>query len=260
VGKLENRVALVTGGTRGIGRAIADAFLAEGANVVVSGRSADKGRQALDQMQADDRVRFIACDVRRQPDIEQLVDQTAEHFGGLDILVNNAGGSDRFALVHELTDEAWENALAWNLNATFWATRRALPHMLRNQWGRLIAISSVEGKQGNKPMVSHYITNKHAINGFVKAVAVEYGPMGITSNAICPGAVETDSMRTLGADAAAAANMSYEAFLKVYAEESMIKRLNTCEEIAAMAVLLASDAGAGITGSLLNVDGGTSPW
>ena len=127
---LQDRVAVVTGGTRGIGRAIADAFLAEGAKVVISGRSADKGKEALDEMGRPDRTWFIACDVRDQAEMEALIDGVADHFGGVDILVNNAGGSDGFARIHELSDEAWDNALAWNLNSTFWATRRALPYML----------------------------------------------------------------------------------------------------------------------------------
>ena len=259
-GKCEARVAVVTGGSRGIGRAIAEALLAEGASVAICGRSEEKGKTALDEMGAGDRGHFIACDVRQQHEVEDFIDAAATHFGSLDILVNNAGGSDGFARVHELTDQAWQNALAWNLNSVFWATRRALPHMLRDGWGRIITISSIEGKQANKPAISHYITNKHAINGFVKAVACEYGPDGITSNAICPGAIETDTMRNAGAVAAAAAGISYEEFLGRYAQESMIKRLNTAGEVAAMAVLLASDAGAGITGSLINVDGGSAPW
>jgi NAD(P)-dependent dehydrogenase (short-subunit alcohol dehydrogenase family) len=259
-GQLEDRVAVVTGGTRGIGRAIAEAFLGEGAKVVISGRSADKGKEALAEMGAGDRAWFIGGDARDQHETEAVIDGAADHFGGVDILVNNAGGSDGFAPVHELTDDAWTNALNWNLNSTFWATRRALPLMMRRSWGRVIAISSVEGKQATKAMVSHYITNKHAINGFVKAVAYEYGPQGITSNAICPGAVETDIMKTAGPTAAAAAGITYEEFLQNYADESMIKRLNTCEEVAAMAVLLASEAGGGITGALLNVDGGSSSW
>jgi NAD(P)-dependent dehydrogenase (short-subunit alcohol dehydrogenase family) len=211
-------------------------------------------------MKADDRAHFIACDVRSQAEVEQFVDASAAHFGGIDILVNNTGGSDGFAMIHELSDEAWDNALALNLNSTFWATRRALPFMLAGNWGRLICISSVEGKQATKSMVSHYITNKHAIHGFVKAAAFEYGALGITSNAICPGAVETDLTRDAGAQAAEAANMSYEEFLDAYAADSMIKRLNTVEEVAAMAVLLASDQGSGITGALMNVDGGSSSW
>ena len=260
MGKLEGRVAVITGGTRGIGRGIAEAFLDEGASVSISGRSKDKGQQALDEMKADDRALFVACDVRSQAEVERFIDSSAAHFGGIDILVNNTGGSDGFAMIHELSDEAWDNALALNLNSTFWATRRALPHMLAVHWGRIICISSVEGKQATKAMVSHYITNKHAIHGFVKAAAFEYGPLGITSNAICPGAVETDLTRDAGAQAAEAANMSYQEFLDAYSADSMIKRLNTVEEVAAMAVLLASDQGAGITGALMNVDGGSSSW
>ena len=257
---LDKRVAVITGGTRGIGRAIAEAFAAAGAAVVVSGRSPEKGQQALDEMGVGDRAIFVQCDVRRQGDVNNLVDQAAKRYGSVDIMVNNAGGTEGFALVHEMTDEAWLDALDFNLNAVFWGTRRALRYMLERGWGRIINISSVEGKQGNKPAVSHYITNKHAINGLTKAVATEYGTKGITCNAICPGAVETDTMRELGPQAAASAGITYQQFLDNYAAESAIKRLNTVEEVAAMATLLASDLGAGITGSLINVDGGTSQW
>jgi len=148
----------------------------------------------------------------------------------------------------------------WILNSAFWATRAALRHMVEQQWGRIIHISSVESKQANKAMVSHYITAKHAMNGLAKAVAFEYGTMGITSNAICPGAVETDLMMENGPAAAEAAGQTYGEFLQAYANESMIKRLNTVDEVAAVAVLLASDVGGGITGALINVDGGTASW
>jgi NAD(P)-dependent dehydrogenase (short-subunit alcohol dehydrogenase family) len=258
--KLHQRVAVVTGGTRGIGRGIAEAFLAEGAAVVISGKSADKGKQAVEEMNAADRVTFVPCDVRVQSEVEYLIDEAKRIYGRVDILVNNAGGTDGWALVHELSDEAWQNALNWNINAVFWGTRRALKYMLEGGWGRIINISSVEGKQGNKPAVSHYITNKHAVNGFTKAVAHEYGTNSITSNAICPGAVETDLMKEAGPGAAAQAGITYEQFLDNYAQESSIKRLNTVDEVAAVAVLLASDAGAGITGGMINVDGGTSQW
>jgi NAD(P)-dependent dehydrogenase (short-subunit alcohol dehydrogenase family) len=254
------RVVAITGGSRGIGRAVAEALLAAGNRVAICGRSVEKGEKSLAEMGAGSRAWFFPCDVTDQGQVEGFVDATVGHFGSLDILVNNAGGTDGFAPVHELSDEAWNKALAWNLNATFWATRRALPHMLARRWGRIIAISSVEGKQATKPAISHYITNKHAINGFVKAVAHEYGPSGITSNAICAGAVETDMMSEAGSAAAAAAGITYGEFLEGYAQESMIKRLIGAEEVAAAAVLLASDAGAGITGTLLNVDGGASSW
>jgi 3-hydroxybutyrate dehydrogenase/3-oxoacyl-[acyl-carrier protein] reductase len=257
---LDKRVAVITGGTRGIGRAIAEAFAAAGAAVVVSGRSPEKGQQALDEMGVGDRAIFVKCDVRRQEDINNLIDQAAKRYGSVDIMVNNAGGTEGFALVHEMTDEAWLDALDFNLNAVFWGTRRALRYMLERGWGRIINISSVEGKQANKPAVSHYITNKHGINGFTKAVAFEYGAKGITCNAICPGAIETDTMRELGPQAAAGAGITYQQFMDNYAQESAIKRLNTVEEVAAMASLLASEIGGGITGALINVDGGTAQW
>jgi 3-hydroxybutyrate dehydrogenase/3-oxoacyl-[acyl-carrier protein] reductase len=257
---LDKRVAVITGGSRGIGRGIAEKFLAEGAAVVIGGKSQDKGLRAIDEMGVGDRATFLQCDVRREEDVNNLVDEAAKRYGSADILVNNAGGSDRWALVHELSDEAWQNALDLNLNAVFWGTRRALKYMLERGWGRIINISSVEGKQANKPAVSHYITNKHAINGFTKAVAHEYGPRGITCNAICPGAVETDLMMEAGPTVAAQAGITSEQFLDNYAQEAAIKRLNTVEEVAAMAALLASEVGGGITGALINVDGGTSQW
>jgi len=257
---LEKRVAVITGGSRGIGRGIAEAFAAQGAAVVISGKSQAKGEQALDEMGVGDRAMFVQTDVRQQADVNNLIDQAAKRYGGVDILVNNAGGSDRFALVHEMSDEAWQNALDFNLNAAFWGTRRALRYMLERGFGRIINISSVEGKQANKPAVAHYITNKHALNGLTKAVAFEYGTMGITCNAICPGAIETDTMRELGPQAAAGAGITYEQFLENYAQESAIKRLNKVEEVAAMATLLASEIGGGITGALINVDGGTAQW
>jgi 3-hydroxybutyrate dehydrogenase len=257
---LEKRVAVITGGSRGIGRGIAEAFAAQGAAVVISGKSQAKGEQALDEMGAGDRAMFVPTDVRQQADVNNLIDQAAKRYGNVDILVNNAGGSDRFALVHEMTDEAWQNALDFNLNAAFWGTRRALRYMLERGFGRIINISSVEGKQANKAAVAHYITNKHALNGLTKAVAFEYGTMGITCNAICPGAIETDTMRELGPQAAASAGITYEQFLENYAQESAIKRLNKVEEVAAMATLLASETGGGITGALINVDGGTAQW
>ena len=259
-GRLQGRVAVLTQSTRSIGRGIAEAFLAEGASVVVSGRSEDKGKQALAEMGAGDRADFFPCDATMQDQVEALVDFAAERYGRLDIMVNNAGGTSGWALVGELSDEAWQQALNWNLNACFWGTRRALRYMVDAGWGRIINMSSVESKMANKPMVSHYITNKHAINGLTKATAFEYAQQGITCNAICPGAVETDLMKDVGPLVAQQSGSTYEEFLQSYANESMIKRLNTVEEVAACAVWLASEPGGGVTGAMINVDGGTAPW
>ena len=256
--KLAGRVALITGGTRGIGRGIAEAFLAEGASLVVNGRSPEKGARCLAELRAGERAHFVAGDVRVQRDVERVVDDAVGRYGRVDVLVNNAGGSSGYAPVAELSDEAWQDAAGWILHSAFWATRRALRDMLPRRWGRIINISSVEGKQANKAAVAHYITFKHALNGFTKAVAFEVGSHGITSNAICPGAVETDLMRDFGPAAAEAAGITYAEFLARYAQEAAIQRLNTVEEVAAVAVLLASEVGGGITGALLDVHGGTA--
>lgn len=254
------RVALVTGGTGGIGLGIAQCLLDQGMVVAVTGRNQEKGEQVCRQLSADGDAFFIAANALDQSQVEGAVDEVVARTGRIDVLVNNAGGSSGFAPVHELTDEAWMQAITWNLTSVFWATRRALPHMLKNHFGRVINISSVQGKQANRPNASHYVSSKHGLNGFTKAVAKEYGEAGITCNAVCVGAVETDLMREAGPKAAEAAGLTYEQYKQRYASQAMTGNLNTVEEVGAMVALLASKAGGGITGSLLNVDGGTCPY
>ncbi len=259
MGELDGRVACITGGTRGIGRAIAEAFMREGANVVINGRSTEKGAQAVAEMGAGDNVHFIAGDIKQREVCDAVVDGTVERYGSIDILVPNAGGGDGYAPLQDYTDEAMQDALVWNYWHTFWTMRRALKYMIPQQWGRIMCMSSVEGKVG-KPVISGYVVAKHAINGLTKSVAREVGTMGITVNALCPGAIETDTMMELGPGAAVAMGLTYEGLLKAFADETAIKRLNTVDDVALVALLLASEAGAGITGSLISIDGGTAPY
>jgi 3-hydroxybutyrate dehydrogenase len=259
MGMLDGRVACITGGTRGIGRAIAEAFLEEGASVVINGRSKDKADETLAELDAGDRAHFIAGDVRSRVVCDAIVDGTVERYGRIDILVANAGGGSNYAPVAEMTDEAFEDAMRWSFWHTFWTMRRALTHMIPQQWGRIMTMSSVEGKVG-KPGIASYVTAKHAINGLTKSAAKEVGTLGITVNALCPGAIETDVMMAEGPGAAAAMGLTYDQLLDAFAQESAIKRLNEVEDVAAVAVLLASDAGAGITGSMISIDGGTAPY
>jgi 3-hydroxybutyrate dehydrogenase/3-oxoacyl-[acyl-carrier protein] reductase len=149
--------------------------------------------------------------------------------------------------------------MKWNVYSTFWASRRALNAMIEKQWGRVINISSTEGKMG-KPAFIAYSTAKHAVNGMTKSMAKDVGTMGITVNAICPGLVITDIVRDNGPATAEAMGMTFDEMVSVFSEESALKRPTTVEEVAAMAVLLASDAGAGITGATLSVDGGTAQY
>jgi 3-hydroxybutyrate dehydrogenase/3-oxoacyl-[acyl-carrier protein] reductase len=259
MGVLDGRVACITGGTRGIGLAIAKAFLDEGAQVVINGRDAQKAANSIAELDAGDRVHFIAGDVKKRDDCEAIVAGTVAHFGAIDVLVPNAGGGSDYAPVAQMTDEAMQDAMLWNFWHTFWTMRAALNHMIPRGWGRIMAMSSVEGKMG-KPAISSYVASKHAINGLCKSVAREVGTMGITVNALCPGAIETDEMRSAGPPAAAAMGLTYEGLLDVFAQQSLIKRLNEVEDVALVAVLLASEAGAGITGSMISIDGGTSPY
>jgi 3-hydroxybutyrate dehydrogenase len=260
VGILDGQVACITGGTRGIGRAIAEAFLREGASVVVNGRDPAKGAQALAEMNAGDQAHFIAADVKERTACESLIDQTVAKYGRIDIMVANAGGSSNAAPVTEMTDEAMADAFTWCYWHTFWTLRRSLQVMTaQGRGGRFMAISSLEGKEA-KPAISHYVAAKHAINGLVKTAAKEVGTLGITVNSLCPGAIETDIMKVEGPPAAQAMGMTYEELLKWFAAGSAIKRLNEVEDVAEIALLLASEAGAGITGSMISIDGGTSPY
>lgn len=260
IGKLEGKVACITGGTRSIGRAMADAFLAEGAWVVVNGRDETKGQQCLTEMNAGERAAFYAGDASKQATVEGLIDFTVKHYGKLDICCLNSGGVNMTAPVAHMTDEEWQLEIDWNLNHVFWGMRRALHYMIPHGRGRIIVTSSVEGKLG-KPGISGYVTTKHAVNGLVKSAAHEVGTMGITVNAILPGIIETDIVRTTGPDSAIAMGLDgYDALINLFAQESAIKRPNKVEEVAAVAVMLASDAAHNMTGCLFPVDGGTMPY
>jgi NAD(P)-dependent dehydrogenase (short-subunit alcohol dehydrogenase family) len=259
MGKLDGKVAVITSGSTGIGRGIGEAFLAEGAKVVINGRDADKGERALKEMNAGERGYFIRGDVTVREDIDAVVDGTVERFGRIDILVNNAGGLIKTAPVANLADEDWDYAVRWNLYSAFWASRKALGYMLTQKSGRIINISSVEGKHG-KPAIPAYVTCKHALIGLTKAIAKETGTSGVTCNAICPGLVWTEVLVASGPDSAREMGLTFDQLVDQFAQETALKRISTVEEVAAVAVLLASDVAAGITGAAYNVDGGTCAY
>ena len=159
--QLQERVAAITGGTAGIGLGIARAFLAEGASVALMARNSEKAERALEALNAGDRAVFIPGDAMLQSDVEGFIEEAEKEFGGVDILVNNAGGAGDLQPLVDLSDEAFDGAMKWNVYSTFWASRRALPGMVGRGWGRVINISSVEGKIG-KPVFTAYTAAKHA--------------------------------------------------------------------------------------------------
>ena len=224
--KLDGKIAAITGGTAGLGRGIAEAFLAEGASVALMARNKDKGQRVLDELGVGDRAIFIAGDAMEQADIEGFIDQTVAHFGAIHILVNTAGGAGDLQPMVNLSDEAFDQAMKWNVYSTFWATRRALRPMLERKSGRIINISSMEGKHG-KPVFTAYTTAKHAINGMTKSLAREVGTEGITVNAICPGMVITDIIRENGPHVAKTMGMTLDEMINHFAQESAIKRPQT---------------------------------
>jgi 3-hydroxybutyrate dehydrogenase len=148
MGKLDGKVACITGGTRSIGRAMAEAFLAEGASVVVNGRDAAKGAEALVEMGGGDRVAFYPGDASKQSTAEGIIDFTIQKYGHVDISCLNSGGVLMTAPVAMMSDEEWQLEMDWNLNAVFWGMRKSLQHMLPRAAGRIIVTSSIEGKLG----------------------------------------------------------------------------------------------------------------
>ena len=260
MGKLDGKVAAITGGTRSIGRGIADAFVREGRRSSSTAATRPRARRASTRWAPATGPRSSPATPPSRTTVEGLVDFTIDHYGQLDIMVLNSGGVPNTAPVAQMTDEEWQLEVDWNLNHVFWGMRRALQHMIPRQSGRIIVTSSVEGKLG-KPGIPGYVACKHAVNGLVKAAAHEVGTLGITVNALLPGIIETDIVRATGPDSAVAMGVgTYDKMIALFTEESAIKRPNTVEEVAAAAVLLASDAARNITGCLFPVDGGTMPY
>jgi 3-hydroxybutyrate dehydrogenase len=256
--KLENRLALITGGGRGIGRAIAIAFAREGAAIALAARTREQIEKVAQEVHDEFGVEAAAfpCDVAFPGDVERTFELTIKKFGRApDIMVNNAGIAETAPFVK--TDEAmWQRHLAVNLTGTFHCTRAALPGMLVGGWGRIINIASIAGKTG-APYISAYAASKHGVLGLTRTLALEVAANGITVNAICPGYVDTE-MTTRGVEnIVTQTGITTDQAMEALKRMSPQNRMVTAEEVAAVALLLASDEGRGINGQAINVDGGT---
>jgi NAD(P)-dependent dehydrogenase (short-subunit alcohol dehydrogenase family) len=228
--------------------------------VAFNGRDAETGGRTLAELGDPENTLFVSGDARNSADIRALVEATVEKFGRIDIMVNNAGGITEPAPIATLSDEAWANDIQWNLSSVFYGTKHAVAHMVPQKFGRIINISSVEGKLG-KPGMAGYVASKHGVNGLTKSAAAEVGRDGVTVNAICPGLILTDAVTQGGAETAAAMGMTYDEMIDdLFRKETKTGELNTVEQVAELSVLLASDLGGGFTGALLSLDAGISPY
>jgi ketoreductase len=249
--RLSGKAGLVTGASRGIGRAIARRFVDEGARVVLAARDSEAiGRLAAELSAGGGEAVPVVCDVTQESSILSTVAATVDRFGTLDVLVNNAGlgGATHLDDRSAAADEKWDAIVATNLTAVFRMTRAASPHLSRG--ARIINLSSVLGRFG-VPGYAAYSASKHGVIGLTRALALELAPRDITVNAICPGWVETEMARQgwlrFG---------SVEAGRDAAAKMAPLKRVLDPEEIAGLAAYLASDDARSVTGQAIVADGG----
>jgi NAD(P)-dependent dehydrogenase (short-subunit alcohol dehydrogenase family) len=243
---LSGKVALVTGGSKGLGKAMARGFAEAGADVMISSRHENELRVALDEILQGTgrRGRYVVADMSRRAEAVRLAKAALEQMGRVDILVNNAG-TNKPQPIDAITDEAWDEVLEINLSSVMALTRALAPQMKERRWGRIIHISSVMGFL-SKEKRNVYSATKSALIGLARANALDLGPYGVTVNCLAPGPFLTDLPGGLLSDAEK----------KAFADHTAVGRWGDPRELVGPALLLASDAGSYITGETLVVDGG----
>lgn len=259
--KLENKISIITGAGRGIGRSIAFAFAEEGAALVLVARSREQLENVAQEIENRGTIALpVTCDVSSARDVQNLAKMVQDKFGRVDILVNNAGISKRSKLL-EYDDETWLEVIRVNLFGVYLCTKAFLPMMQQTGKGRIINMASTAGK-GPVPFNTAYSSSKHGVLGFTKSVASEValtGYRGITVNAICPFFVNTEMFsgsQGYIAKMAETTGMSRDEVIEQALSRNLQHRILEPEEVAAMAVYLASEEARGITGQAINICGG----
>lgn len=242
---MKNKTVLITGGSRGIGKALSKAFAKEGYNILINFNKSENEAKELYTIlnEKNFSVKLFKADVSNREDVENMMDYCVKEFGGLDVLVNNAGISQD-KLFTDITDEDWDNMMNINLKGSFYCSQVALKYMISEKKGNIINISSIWGISGASCEV-HYSITKAGMIGMTKALAKEVGPSNIRVNSIAPGVINTDMLSGYN-----------EEDINVLVEETPLMRLGTPEDIANCAIFLASDKSKFITGQVISPNGG----
>lgn len=247
--KLKGKVALITGGTEGMGFATAHRFLVEGAKVVISGRSKQKGARALSRLKSCGEIAFVQGDVSKAKDAKKMVDFTVRKFRRIDILFNNAGIYME-KLAEDTSEEEWDRLIDINLKGPFLVSKYAIPYMKKQKGGSIINNSSDAGLVGNK-RCPVYCASKGALTIMTKAMALDYAKYNIRVNSVNPGTIDTPMLAY-----EAEASDDIDEYLRRSNEEHPIGRIGRPEEVANAVLFLASDEASFVTGAALSVDGG----
>ncbi|MCK4925837.1 SDR family oxidoreductase [Candidatus Aerophobetes bacterium] len=254
--KLEGKVALVTGGGKGLGRAISLAFAREGADVAMAARTKSPLEETAEEIRKMGRRAYpFVADISDEDQVNEFVSSAVSYLGRIDILVNNTGIAGPTVPVANLAMEDWDRVLAVNLTGAYLCAKAALKHMIKNKSGNILNISSTAGIKGLWRRAP-YVVSKSGILGLTKTLALEVGVHGIRVNAICPGPVEGERMDRVFRARAKAMGISPDMARKRAMDEAALRRLVSPEEVARTAVFLASSDSEGITGQVIRVDAG----
>jgi NAD(P)-dependent dehydrogenase (short-subunit alcohol dehydrogenase family) len=252
---LANKIVLVTGGSGGLGSALARGFAREGCRVAIAARGAAQLETVAEKIAQDGgQVRAIACDVVDRAQVQNLGVEIARHWGAVEILVNNAGIA-RAVSFADMSDEQWDEIIAVNLTGAYNCCKEFLPEMVRARQGRIINIASTTAKVGYSH-VTAYTASKHGLLGLTRALALEVARSGVTVNAICPGYIDDERTHDNARAMAQKTGRSEKDILDLFAASAPQRRLIEPGEVAALALLMAEPQMSGMTGQAVSVDGG----
>ena len=255
MGDFRHKIVLITGGSGGLGQALAQAFAVNGSRVVITARDPAKLNATAEKMaRKGAQVLGLACDISRRDRVQTLGQEITERWGAVQVLINNAGIA-RAVSFTDMPDDVWDDTLETNLTGAYNCCKVFLPAMMRAKWGRVINIASTAAKVGFSH-VTAYTASKHGLLGLTRSLALETARLGVTVNAICPGYIDDERTRENAKVMAEKTGKSVNDILKLFAASAPQNRLIAPDEVASLALLMGSEKLGAMTGQAVNVDGG----